>query len=271
MSATRRGAGRWFERRQRRALAWWGARFRRLPRPDAPAVALFCDFEGHHAGPEGDRFADRGLDRLLAALGSLQLRMTFNVVAELCRTHPRRIERIVAAGHEIACHGWRHERPRELSVGQLDDMLRGARACFAELDLRPIGFRAPESAWSAALLHRLPTHGFRWNAERDAADGPYRITPQVVRVPVATDDWDLAGGETTAGKILDKWNRHIEAAMFARRVIGLGVHEWIIGRFDEFAAGFDSLLRRLKEDGRVRLIGLGEAAGLPHATAEAVR
>ncbi|MBN2562155.1 MAG: polysaccharide deacetylase family protein [Phycisphaerae bacterium] len=205
-------------------------------------MGLFCDLEGHHAGPDGEQFADRGLDRLLGLLDERQLRITFNVVAELCQTHSDRIRRVMDAGHEVACHGWRHERPRDMSSDGIGSMLRNAAECFAELDIRPLGFRSPRSAWSTTLLQQLVAHGYRWNAERDTAAVPYRIKTGLVRVSVTTDDWDLADGSGTTEDLMRKWRLHVDAALQTERVVCIGVHEWIIGRDADYATALDAFL-----------------------------
>lgn len=247
------------ERRRRRARTWWCSRFFRQPRPSVPVLGLFCDCEGHHAGPDGERFAEPGLRRLLGLLRERDLRITFNVVADLCQTHPDRVRRIARADHEIACHGWRHERPFDLSDEETNHMLAQARACFADLQIKPVGFRSPQSAWSTTLLRHLPTHGFRWNAERDKAPSPYRIRRDLLRVPVAADDWDLADGTSTAQDLLRKWTRLLQTP---NPVVCLGVHEWVVGQHADFPAALSAWLAEVQRSGTRRLKTLGEIAGL---------
>lgn len=213
-----------------------------LPLPARPLVCLFCDFEGHHAGEHAGRTADAGTDALLSLFHRIDLRITFNIVADLCRTHPDRIQRIAAAGHDIACHGWRHERPRDLTPSALDSMLTGAIEAFASLGLRPTGFRSPESDWSWPLMEKLPAHGFRWNAERDPARGPYRIRPNLVRLPVRTDDWDLTEPGSGAAALLAKWQDAVIGLRETGGVLCLGIHEWIVGANREFAEGLETTL-----------------------------
>ncbi len=249
----------WFQRRHRRTLTWYGACFRRLPGLERAAVGLFCDCEGHHAGPAAGVHSDRGLDLLLGLLDRRRLRITFNVVAELCRTHPRRIRRIADAGHEIACHGWRHERPRDFDRAAVEELLNHAASCFAELGLRPVGFRSPQSDWSVPLLRALATLGYRWNAERDPADTPYRIMGGLIRLPVATDDWDLVADPAALPRLMFKWRQCVDRGLARRRVVCIGLHEWLLGAHLSYAAALGGFLSGIG-DGSPLILPLGELA-----------
>src|SRR5215470_5272297 len=72
------------------------------------------------AGPEGIRAADlvtpeaqfganQGLNALLVALQRYELKATFAVPAVLAAVYADRIHSLVAEGHEIAAHGFKHE------------------------------------------------------------------------------------------------------------------------------------------------------------------
>jgi peptidoglycan-N-acetylglucosamine deacetylase len=253
----------WWERRRRRTLMWYGARLRRLPRVPGAVLGIFCDLEGHYGGPEAARQSERGLDLLLAVLREHGVKITFNVVADLCRTHPQQISRIAQAGHEIACHGWRHERPRDLSASEIDAALRNTIDSFASIGLQPRGFRSPQSAWSPALLHRLPAHGYVWNAERERRIGvePYLIHRRLVRVPVTSDDWDLADHSGTPATLLEKWQICVDAAQRQRAIVCLGIHEWIVGGSEDYASRLWSFLGEVRAKPGLRLRRLGEIAG----------
>jgi peptidoglycan/xylan/chitin deacetylase (PgdA/CDA1 family) len=261
MSKSARGFRARADRLHRTAMAWWGRHFAMLPRLSEPRVGLFCDCEGHFAGPAGEEFADRGLERLLDLFDHHGMRITFNVVADLCRSHPERIRRIADAGHEIACHGWRHERPTDLRAGEIDQMLASAVECFASLGQRPVGFRSPQSAWSAVLVKSLPRHGFQWNAERDRADGPYRIHRSLIRLPVAADDWRLVAGKETAATVLQRWSQLLNDARTKRSTVCLGMHEWVIGQHEDFATGLDAFLSQLTRSGSLQIQTLSQLGG----------
>lgn len=253
-----RGWSAWFDRRARKLLMRVRSRTRALPVPTSPRIALMCDCEGHFAGEEGGRHAEAGLDALLSLLHRCGVTITFNIVAELCRSHPDRVQRIAAAGHEIACHGWRHERPRDLNGPQLDAMLREAQACFASLGLKASGFRSPQSAWSLALVRRLRQHGFSWSAERDRARRPYRLCPEVIRVPVLLDDWDLADRRAAAAGMIEAWRSGVARARGAGRTFAIGVHEWVVGREPELVTGLEALIREWRAEG----LHVGSVRGL---------
>src|SRR6266404_7916451 len=47
---------------------------------------------------------------LLDLLAERQIRATFFVVGQIARSHPRLIQAMADAGHEVACHSWDHRR-----------------------------------------------------------------------------------------------------------------------------------------------------------------
>jgi peptidoglycan/xylan/chitin deacetylase (PgdA/CDA1 family) len=59
--------------------------------------------------------ADEGLELLLAALERHRLKATFAVPAVTAETYPARIKALVARGHEVAAHGFKHEDVSTLS------------------------------------------------------------------------------------------------------------------------------------------------------------
>jgi polysaccharide deacetylase family protein (PEP-CTERM system associated) len=66
---------------------------------------------------------------------------TLGWVAERC---PALIRRIVAAGHEVASHGWDHVRVFTMTPGQFREDLRRTRAVLEDLGgCRVVGYRAP--------------------------------------------------------------------------------------------------------------------------------
>ena len=112
---------------------------------------------------------------LLDDLDRAGARATFFVLGWVAERHPRLVEEIVSAGHEIGSHGHAHERAFDLGPeGFVHDVRRSVRALRAAgvHDVR--AFRAPEwslndrAPWGLELLAR---EGFRV----DASMAPVRV------------------------------------------------------------------------------------------------
>lgn len=111
---------------------------------------------GHHAS------VTVALPRLLEELDALGLLATFFVEALNCELYPRALSEIVARGHELGVHGWRHEPWARLSATRERDLLLRAGRAFSSLGLGVRAFRPPggePTAITAALLREL---GYRW-------------------------------------------------------------------------------------------------------------
>ncbi len=107
-------------------------------------------------------------DLVLELLGRHSISATFFVLGWIAGRHPRLVERIRSAGHEIASHGWSHRRVYEMDpAGFEEELVRASDALEAAGAPRPTGFRAPEwsindrSLWALPILAR---HGFRYDS-----------------------------------------------------------------------------------------------------------
>lgn len=135
----------------------------------------------------------RQTEAVLALLEELGLRCTFFVLGIAARAHPQLVRAIAAAGHEIACHGDRHEPVHAQGPERFAQDLRAARATIAELTgCEPVGYRAPAfsitrsaAPWAHATL---AAEGFAYDAsEHDSfllrerlgrnGSGPRRLEP----------------------------------------------------------------------------------------------
>ncbi len=203
--------------------------FRRPYTP--PALTLSFDYERGLSGDD-PTLADAGLDAVLAALARRKLRATFNCCAKLAEIAADRIRLIAAAGHEIGCHGYAHESPRDLTDADLRDMLRRSLDAFGGLSVRPVGFRSPQSHWDKRLMRELAAAGFRYSAEHDRASRPYVITrqPQVLmRFPVVTDDWDYIRNPA-APEVIARHTTYLRNAAAAKLPLALGYHPWVLAQ-----------------------------------------
>lgn len=123
----------------------------------------------------------RQTERLLALLDELGIRATFFVLGMAARSHPDLVERLVASGHEIGCHGDAHVLVRDQTPREFAEDLRAARMTIEQLTgRRPIGYRAPafsitrDTPWAYEVLAQ---EGFAYDASQH--DSP-RIRDRVI-------------------------------------------------------------------------------------------
>jgi peptidoglycan/xylan/chitin deacetylase (PgdA/CDA1 family) len=104
----------------------------------------------------------RTLPRILALLAEFDVRATFFVEGLNAELYPDALREIAAAGHEVAFHGWQHERWSDLDPPEERASLeRGVRALEA-LGLRPLGFRPPGGELTPSSLPLLREYGFEY-------------------------------------------------------------------------------------------------------------
>jgi polysaccharide deacetylase family protein (PEP-CTERM system associated) len=84
---------------------------------------------------------------------------TFFVLGWIARRHPAIVRAIVAGGHEIASHGWGHERITTLSPDQFRASIRDSKRELEDIAGSPVvGYRAPSfsivrgSEWAFDIL-----------------------------------------------------------------------------------------------------------------------
>ncbi|HEU5004173.1 MAG TPA: polysaccharide deacetylase family protein [Actinomycetota bacterium] len=97
-------------------------------------------------GPE-----PQAVEAFLAALAELEVTATFFLVGEQVRRSPQSARAIVEAGHEIACHGYRHLNHLRLTPpGTVKDLLDARDIIEGETGALVRHFRPPYGVFSAA-------------------------------------------------------------------------------------------------------------------------
>ncbi len=86
----------------------------------------------------------RNTDRLIALFARRDVKATFFTLGWVAERHPDLIRRIVAAGHELASHGYDHQRVFTFTPEQFRADLRKSRALLEQAGAVPVrGYRAP--------------------------------------------------------------------------------------------------------------------------------
>lgn len=99
---------------------------------------------------------------LPAILDVLETPVTFFVESWNLDVYPSAIQAITEAGHEIGCHGMRHEMWGQLTPDQELDHITRCQKDFARHDLEILGIRPPGVIAAAGSAGVLPTAGLRY-------------------------------------------------------------------------------------------------------------
>jgi len=162
--------------------------------PEQQTALLSVDFEDWHQlvrrrlGEPGYERPGPALRRqtesLLTVLEELDARATFFVLGMAARAHPELLAPVLAAGHEVACHGDSHLPVSRQGPDEFQSDLRAARATIEELTGRsPLGYRAPafsitqQVGWAYEVLR---AEGFAYDAsQHDSPRIRHRVAPAI--------------------------------------------------------------------------------------------
>jgi polysaccharide deacetylase family protein (PEP-CTERM system associated) len=111
---------------------------------------------------------DRQLQRIETILQEADVRCTFFALGRTVERYPDWIKRLHSAGHEIATHGYGHDRLPQLNPESFRADVRRALAVVADLvGMRPQGYRAPYFSLGKAqswAYEVLAGEGFRYSS-----------------------------------------------------------------------------------------------------------
>ncbi len=101
---------------------------------------------------------ERNVDRMLAMLDENQAQATFFTLGWVAERHPQLVKRIIAGGHELASHGFGHQRASDLGRDEFFKDIAHAKMCLEDLSGLPvIGYRAPSFSIGENNLWALDT------------------------------------------------------------------------------------------------------------------
>ncbi|WP_225833472.1 polysaccharide deacetylase family protein [Streptomyces sp. NK08204] len=146
----------------------------------------------------------RSTPAFLAALDELAVRATFFVLGEQVLRHRRLTHDIVRRGHELAVHGWTHDRPwRPAPVREARRLARTARAVAEVSGVAPTWYRPPYGVLTGDRLLAARRIGLRpvlwtaWGRDWTAHATAESVVASVLR--------ELRGGGTV---VLHDTDRH---------------------------------------------------------------
>jgi polysaccharide deacetylase family protein (PEP-CTERM system associated) len=112
-----------------------------------------------------DLRVERNMERMLELLDEHDTHCTCFVLGWVAERCPSLVQRIAAAGHELACHGYGHELVYDLSEHEFREDVRRCKELLEDLTGRRVhGYRAPNFSitdWSITTLQEL---GFAYDS-----------------------------------------------------------------------------------------------------------
>ncbi len=87
---------------------------------------------------------ERNVDLILALLDEAGAKATFFTLGWIAERHPQVVRRIVEGGHELASHGYGHQRASDLTPAQFRDDIVRAKGILEDIGAVAVrGYRAP--------------------------------------------------------------------------------------------------------------------------------
>lgn len=157
---------------------------------------------------------ERNLNLVLAMLGERNARATFFTLGWVAERYPHVVRSIVNQGHELASHGYSHERVSEQSPQAFLSDIRLAKTVLEDVGgVKVAGYRAPSfsiserTPWAADCICEA---GYRYSSSiypirhdhygvPNAPRFAYEACPGLLEVPVTTArlfrrNWPAGGG-----------------------------------------------------------------------------
>jgi polysaccharide deacetylase family protein (PEP-CTERM system associated) len=157
---------------------------------------------------------ERNVDLILHLLAEADVRATFFTLGWIAERFPRLVQRIAEAGHEVASHGYAHERATDLTPEAFFADILLAKSILEDLLGAEVkGYRAPNfsvdsaSSWAHDCIANA---GYRYSSSvypvkhdhygvPDASRFPYQSRQNLLELPISTvrfldRNWPAGGG-----------------------------------------------------------------------------
>ena len=120
-------------------------------------VAAFWSEDRRRGWDQYESRVGRNVDKILSLLSRHEIHATFFVLGWVALKHPKLVEAIAGAGHEIASHGFGHEMITSQQPGQFREDVRKSKQILESVIGKPIhGYRAPSFTITPRTQWALP-------------------------------------------------------------------------------------------------------------------
>ena len=244
------------------------------PWPHGAHVAVAISFDVDHETPwvrdedfsvismsMGAYGSHAALPRILSSIKDRALPATFFIPGLIASLHPGDIEKIAADNHEVALHGWLHERPDLLSRDQEADILHRSIEVLTKFSGSvPRGVRAPSLALSRNSISLAGEVGLLYDSSLMAHDEPYELLIEGKRTGLLEipTDWgrddaaffvmerfSLLRPVASPEDVINAWRLEFQKACQEKGLFQLTLHPDLIGRRSRWIA-FERFLDELR-------------------------
>ncbi|MGW0291126.1 polysaccharide deacetylase family protein [Streptomyces tuirus] len=200
---------------------------------------------------QGEYGARVGVPRILRLLQRHRAPASFFIPAVSALLHEGEAASYVEHGHEVALHGWIHERNTQIPAeAERDLALRAADTLERLTGIRPVGIRTPSWDFSPHTLAITRELGLMYDSSLMADDEPYELLSDgeptgVVEIPVEwiRDDAPYFMMErfgslrpyTPPRGVLSIWKDEFDQAYAEGGLFQLTMHPHIIGHRSRMA------------------------------------
>ena len=134
---------------------------------------------------EQRKFGPRvGVYRILDLLEQWEMPGSFYVPAYIAETYPELLPNIVANGHEVAMHGYLHERVDRLTFAENHAVMVKSFEIFGQqLAKQTFGYRSPAWEMTPELFDLLKEFNLQYDSSLMGFDHPYEVNG-IVELPV---------------------------------------------------------------------------------------
>lgn len=131
-------------------------------------VSAFAPYIDRASWPTRECRVEANVERILALYERHGVRATFFTLGWIAERYPAMVRRIVAAGHELASHGYGHLRASDQSRAEFDNDIRSSKALLEDIGGQAVvGYRAPSfsighaNLWALDALHEA---GYKYSS-----------------------------------------------------------------------------------------------------------
>ena len=177
---------------------------------------------------------ERNVGRILQMLSSQQVKATFFTLGWIAERYPKLIRQIADQGHEVASHGYGHERASDQTEDAFFADIQLAKVILEDLcGVEVKGYRAPSfsigkgNLWAFDCLEKA---GYRYSSSvypihhdhygmPDSPRFAYQIRPGLIEIPVTT---------------LRVFNRNLPSSGGGYfRLLPYALSRWMLGRVND--------------------------------------